>query len=409
MDKKKVIFIIIFVLATIGIGFALYRVFFYSPPKTTAPDAKQKTFEQSAFPQAGILEQDLETIVEPEELPTTKEIAAKPIEQTRLETIEPERIKTIIDTFVGGVDSSAGGQARFYNEQDGKFYIANSQGQTQELSSQVFYNVDNVTWSPNSNESIIEYPDGANIYYNFDTQKQVTLPKHWEAFSFSSTGDKIAAKSLGYSEENKWLISSDPNGNNINLIEPLGNNADKVIVSWSPNKKFIGFSMTGESLGADRQDVLLIGTQGENFKSLTVEGRDMRPAWSKTGSKLVYSVFNAENNFKPQLWSVDVDGDVVGENRKLLDIDTWADKCAFSDDRFIYCGVPQTMEDGAGFAPAMSDYIPDDLYKIDTKTGLKTKIEMPEPGVIQTISVSENGKTLYFTDKNKPGLYSVEL
>ncbi len=411
MDKKRILFIVAFVIATIVIGFAMYRVFFYTPKPAERPGTIAT--EPSKFPSSGEAgEIDRPTIPPSEVLPPSVTAPSQPGVGDGIGVGEDVQkiVQSVINTPVVGMDiSNQSGQARFYNQEDGKFYSVDALGQPRELTDQVFFNVENVTWSPTQSESIIEYPDGANIYYNFNTKKQVTLPKHWDSFSFTDTGDKIAAKSLGFSEENRWLISSDPTGSNINLIEPLGSNADKVIVDWSPNKQIVGLSATGEELGSDRQEILFVGQNGENFKSTIVEGRDLRTEWSKTGSKLLYSVHNSRNDFKPELWVVKGSGENLGGGRKLLNVDTWADKCSFSDDRYAYCGVPQILEKGSGFAPALADSTPDDLYKIDVETGLKVQIPLDDFHVIDTISLSPDGKTLYFTDKNIPGLYKVQL
>ena len=87
---------------------------------------------------------------------------------------------------------------RYYNANDGKFYHLTSDGQIKEMSEQTFYNVNKVTWANNTDKAVLEYPDSSKIVYDFDKQKQTTLPKHWEEFSFSPDGGQIAAKAWGY-------------------------------------------------------------------------------------------------------------------------------------------------------------------------------------------------------------------
>ena len=409
--NKRLIYIGAFVLVVIGLGYAMYRVFFYTPKAPTQPPGTETPADN--FPFSGEFPDDTErpTFDDTDTLPPGTSVPDRvvPGAGSAAATDQVKRAEVAIDVPVQDTNISAFGNPRFYNKQDGKFYELDNAGRPTELSDQVFFNVEEVTWSPTSDESIIEYPDGANIYYNFATKEQVTLPKHWDAFSFTNTGDRIAAKSLGFSEENRWLISADPTGNNVSLIEPLGLNADKVEVNWSPDKQIVALSTTGETTGADRQEVLFIGQNGENFPSTIVEGRDLRSSWSESGSKLLYSVHNARNDFKPELWVVNGSGDGLGSGRRLLNVDTWADKCSFSDDRFVFCGVPQSLEKGAGFAPSLADATPDDLYKIDVNTGLKVRIPLNDFHVIDTIEVSADGSKLYFTDKTKPGLFEVAL
>ena len=63
---------------------------------------------------------------------------------------------------------------------------------------------------------------------------------------------------------------------------------------------------------------------------------------------------------------MDATPDTIGQNRKPLNVNTWADKCVAADERFVYCGVPDSLETGTGFAPQLADYVRDDLFKIDT-------------------------------------------
>ena len=301
------------------------------------------------------------------------------------------------------------GAVKFYNEQDGKFYRLLSDGTLAPMSDEVFFNVDKVTWSPNKDEGIIEYPDGANIYYDFKSRRQVTLPRHWEDFSFSPLGDQVAAKSVGIAPENRWLIAAKPDGSSIRLVEPMGDNADKVTVDWSPNKQIVALSRTGQALGADRQEVLFVGLNHENYRSFVVEGRGLETKWSGSGQKLLHSIHRAESDFKPELWIADATPDTVGGNRRLLNVNTWASKCAMADDRFVYCGVPERLEAGAGFAPAVANTTPDRLFKVDTVTGLKTEIPLTDIYTIDRITLSEDGSRLYFTDKNQVGLFKVDI
>ena len=394
-------------------AYAIYFVFFRkTTPLSTAPIGKKPTVGQNAFPTAGE-GKPITPDTAPANLPTSQTNQPTFVSEEIIETPKKittnytfDRVSTVVETPVRSV-TTVGGTTKFYNSEDGKFYKIDSNGTVVTLDDQVFYNVKDVAWSPKNNESIIQYPDGANIYYNFETKKQVTLPKHWDEFSFSPQGDQIAAKSIGIAPENRWIITAAPDGSSVRLIEPMGTNQDKVIMDWSPNRQVVALSRTGEPLGDDRQQILLVGLNKENFRGLVVEGRGLQTKWSKEGTKLLHSVYSANSDFKPELWIVDAKPDSVGGNRKLLNVQTWASKCAMGDERFIYCGVPEQLDTGAGFAPAIANQTPDILYKIDTVTGIKTEIPTENNFTVDTISVSEDGQSLYITDKNKSGAFKV--
>jgi hypothetical protein len=331
------------------------------------------------------------------------------IEPTSPSYYKPVAVKQIISETATYPSLNNGGEFRYYNANDGKFYRVMPNGSIVSLSNQVFFNAQKVTWAKNQNQAVIEYPDDSKIIYNFDTNKQVTLPKHWQDFSFSSDGGQIAAKSIGLDESNRWLVTIDSDGSGAKLIEPMGQNADKVTVDWSPNRQVVAFSQTGEPQTGEAREVLFIGLNGENFKSAIVEGSGFEPQWSTTGKKLLYSVYSSRSDFKPELWIVDSSGDNIGNNRRLLKLNTWADKCTFSNDDTAFCAVPKDLPTGAGMARDIAAYSYDDLYKIDLKTGLKTPIPLNDSFNITNISYNAATNKIIFTDLNRTGVFESQL
>jgi len=405
MDKKRIIGIIIFIVFIVVFGYIIYRIFFRSPNQTgdttgingsisgQFPGSQNGNGTLGGLPTSGNLPvSDTATPSEdffvPSDFPTVREITLDPVKGTTV---------------------GANGGVKYYNQTDGKFYGVDSFGNAKLLTEEVFYNVQNVVWSPTKNESNIEYPDGANIYYNFDTKKQVTLPKHWENFSFSENVEKIAAKSVALSAENRWLVVSNPDGTDVQLVEALGNNADKVTVDWSPNNQVVALAQTGEALGANRQDIHLVGINGENFSPLTVEGRGFESIWSPEGKKILYSVYNSRNNFNPELWIANAEGTTAGTGRKSLGLSTWAQKCAFQSERILYCAVPSDLQRGTGFAPDLANNTQDVFYRIDIESGSRTQLTVDAFHVVQSMFLGDDGKNIYFTDKVQPGLYSLPL
>lgn len=298
---------------------------------------------------------------------------------------------------------------RFYNENDGKFYRIATDGTTEKLSDKVFYNVSKTTWANGTNKAVLEFPDQSKVIYNFEKDKQYTLPKHWEEFSFSPDDDKIAAKSIGYSPENRWLVTVGDDGTGTNLIEPMGENGDKVTVSWSPNRQVVAFSKTGANdLGAYRKEILLVGQNHENFKSITVEGTGFESQWSPTGEKLLYSVYSPNSDYKPELWITDSSGENIGSNRQLLKLNTWSNKCAFADNSTVYCAVPRSLPQGAGISPAIANGTPDDLYKIDLTTGFKTPIDLGGDYSVKNIYFDKTNNKVIFSDYNQTGIFEAK-
>jgi Tol biopolymer transport system component len=323
---------------------------------------------------------------------------------------KPIAVKQLTTDLASYPSLNANGTTRYYNLADGKFYGLAADGTSKLLANQVFYNVNQVTWANTKNEAVLEYPDGSKIIYDFEKQKQVTLPSHWEDFAFSPDSSQVAAKSVGLSPDNRWLITVKDDGTAAKIIEPMGENGDKVNVNWSPSGQTVAFAKTADPIGGgvDRQEILLVGQNHENFKGLAVEGLGFEPNWSKTGQKLIYSVYSARSNFSPELWVVNAYGDKIGSGRMPLSLNTWASKCAFADDSTIYCAVPQTLPQGSGMEPSIvaSD---DDLYRVNINTGLRTPIDLGGSYRVSSMSFDSATNRLIFTDARQSGVFEVKL
>lgn len=309
---------------------------------------------------------------------------------------------------VGATSGKNSNSIQFYNQADGKFYMVNESGDLIALSDKVFYNVQAVEWAPNKTKAVIEYPDGNKIVYDFSAEKQVTLPKHWEDFEFSSDSQKLVNKSLGTDPDNRWLIMSNSDGSQSKALEYIGTNDDDVIPSWSPNNQTVAMYTKGVDL--NRSEVFFVGQNDENFKSTVVEGWGFEPLWSTDGQKLLYSVYSASNELKPSLWLVNAQGDNIGTNRTNLQVQTWAEKCTFASATEVYCAVPKSLEKGAGLYPELALKTSDDLYKINLSTGQKELIAIPDGAYnISSIVVSGDQKNIFFTDYVNSQIHKIQL
>lgn len=403
INFKKIGLIIALVVVAAIIGYFIYSLFFREAPGTTPVD-NQSTGIGSGLPQAGIGTQTGTDQTEGQ-LPPSNEGVTIPIGQGT----ESDVVGVATDLGLNATSLAFGsnGNMQFYNESDGRFYRLGADGQAQALSDQQFAGASNVVWSPTDDKAIIEFPDGSKIRYNFSTKEQVTLPKHWEDFAFSPAGDKIVAKSIGLDADNRWLVVANDDGTKAKTIEPLGDNADDVIASWSPNNQSIAMYVKG--LDFNNKEVFFIGQNGENFKSITTEGRGFEPKWSPNGSELLYSVYSSDNDYKPTLWLTSAQGDTIGANRRPVGLNTWAEKCTYAGSA-VFCAVPQSLERGAGLFPELSNNTPDLLYRIDPQTGLKSPIALGGGNYsMKNLSVSPDGSYLYFTDTSTNRLRRVRL
>lgn len=402
--QKRIIFGVIFFLATIAIAFALYWTFFAPTPE----EAPERPTEREPAEEAQLPEAEEAEVTEPTAPGEEEEEAPPEEEPAEEEPAEEEPVTQPVPDNVDHVNLNNEGQARFYNEEDGRFYRL-VDGELKPLDDKQFFNVDSAEWAPNENKAVIEYPDGANIYYNFETKEQETLPKQWTEFSFSEDGDQIVSKNMAFSSENRMLVKSSPDGSSIEPLEKLGDNADDVDVNWSPNGEVVGLSKTGGG-SADRQDVYLVGDNNQRFNGLSVPGRAMQHKWSPSGEKILYSVYNSQNNYKPELWSVRADPGNVGQDRRKLNVNTWANKCDFANDQYVYCGVPKSLPEGAGFEPETADNIEDNIYRINVDDGSRTQISTGgESFTVESIKVNQDSSQLFITAENQVGLFKIDI
>jgi len=406
MKYKKILLIIVFLIIVATIAFLLWNLFFKPTLPTTPEGEEEISTTTGKLPEAE--EGEVEIIEEKKEgLIPTKEEAGEKVDEKALGGITQTTLlgdaTSLASTLAGN-----GSDVQYYNQDDGKFYRIDEDGNITLLSDKVFYDVENVTWSPKKEKAIIEYPDGANIVYNFATHKQVTLPKHWEDFDFSNDGDEIVMKSIGLDPANRWLAISNDDGSRSRTIEHIGENDDTVYPSWSPNNQSI--AMYTEGVDFDRQKVYFVGLNNENFKSATIEGRGFEHKWSQEGDRLAYSVYSTTDDLKPKLWVVNAEGDTIGSGRKSLDLETWASKCVFANNEEMYCGVPESLERGAGMFPEMAKNTKDNLYHVNIATGQKRLIAIPDGYYNMTnLVVTENEDNLFFTDAASGLIHKIEL
>ncbi len=409
LDAKKIGILILFLIFCVGLGWGIYAMFF----RSAAPGPGEAGYVPpgASLPEVGE-GGEVDQVGEGGELPTISEHEQKLNQATNVAGGGYTKSLPVIEQKAVGVTlSSAGDGINFYNTEDNKFYVLSGEGDLLPLSNQEFFEVEEVTWSDDNSKAVIEYPDESKVLYDFTKDQAITLAKEVTEPDFSNTGN-VAYKYLTDDEENNWLAVADPNGDQVDLVEHLGANAYYVDVNWSPTNQVV--ALYSEPAGLNKSEVFFIGLQGENFKSLTVDGSHFEGIWSPNGAKLLYSAVNSENNNNPNLWIADAAGDNIGRHKYDLRLRTWASRCVFADSVTIYCAVPQDLPGGSGLFPEVAQNTNDNIYRIDLGTGRSFLIATPvledlEDYSIQELHISKDRNNLFFVEQETGKVYKIQL
>lgn len=396
-DRTKKLLIAILGLAIVlGIAVAVYVAFFRAsaPPAVIGPGTG--TVPGGSLPNAGQAQPGTTPpVTTPGTLPNGGAV--------NVPGAEPSRTQTLVEssTSFASLDTTAGGEGmRFYNPADGKFYRVNDLGELTAISDKAFYNVETVSWGKSTDQAILEFPDGSNVLYNFTQNRQVTLPKHWEDFQFGPNDGQIVAKSMGNNESSRFLVISNADGSDARAIQELGDNGDKVETAWAPNNQIVAVAHTGDAIGFDREQIVLIGKNQENLPGLITEGRGFIPAWSPQGNTLLYSVYTSENGYLPEIWLSGGTAETINSNRRRLELNTWADKCAWSSETIVYCAVPSSLQAGAGLQREGTEKGPDQIFRVDLSTNQKTNLgPVDNMADVKTLTISTDQRTAYALDR----------
>lgn len=420
---KKILIIIVFILAVIGLGLLLYLTFFKPAPK---PPVKPPAVEipprlpvtREAWERMTIEERErlgLPLYEWPEKVPPVPPVEVVPpapeiseIAQGGSTWVNPVSLETS-----EGVELAGNGiNLLYYNRETGKFYEITPAGEKRLLTDQVFNNVQKIIWAPTKDKAILEFPDGYKIVYDFERKKQVTLPFNWYDFSFNPSGTQFAFKTASRYPENRWLSIANADGTGAKAIEHMGENQDKVIVSWSPNRQIIAFSRTGEPRGAWEHSILPVGRYGEKFPPIVVDGLGFEHIWSPNGEKIAYSVYVSETNYNPTLYVIGAYGDEIGRGKINTGLQTYSYKCTFNQAAdTLYCAVPRNLPYGSGLVPELAEGVIDDFYKVDLRTGRASLLAEPAFGAYQVekVFLSRDESLLYFVDKDTKMIRYIRL
>lgn len=389
MSNLKRVLLSLGLLAVAGaMGFGLYWLFFrtVTPPPDTLPGSQGG----GQFPSAG-----------PGDGGTTPTGTGQfPVEPS--DGLGPYVADGVTGAVVGATPTGDG-SLRYYDAVSQQFVNLSADGSLTPLSPDKFFGVSDVTWAPGKAKAIVAYPDGSKVLYDFTKQQQSTLPRAMTGFSFDPSGSKLASLYLGATKEEQWLVISNDDGSQIQLVEPVGGKVSNFTASWSPAGQIVG--IFAEAVDGQRQRVIPVGRNGENFRSFLAPGRGFTAEWSPSGERVLYSVFNDATEGRPTLYVADGAADSFGSNSVSLGLSTSADWCSFSG-ASVYCAALDTPPALLGTYPELAQGQPASLWQIDLVSGQRTRISsLPEGFTPAGVTVDAEG--VYVADQQNGRVYAV--
>lgn len=416
---KKILLIVGFLSFIFFVGFLIWRLFFKQTPVSSPVVMDPETTIFDGLPTSP----DGTPITAGNEKESPLEVDDYPQNQEPQEAQKSDDSSFASPIAVGGLTLSTtivnspslkptigmdGNSIQFYDKNSGQFYKINKNGEPVLLNDAIIKNASNIEWAPSKTKAVLEFPDKTKVVYDFESNKQISLPSHWEDFTFSPDSKKLVNKTIGTDSDNNWLIVSNSDGSQSKSLEKIGINSDSIIPYWSPDNQSV--AMYTKSINIDKKEVVFIGEHGQNFKSIVVEGQNFQPQWSESGEKLLYSVNSSKDGSKPNLWVISANGGQPSANKKSLEIETWAEKCTFVSSSEVYCAVPKYLKADSGIFSETMNTGPDDIYKINIETGQKTLIAIPDKGYnISSIIVDKDQSNLFFTDSGGGAIHKIKL
>lgn len=406
---KRLIIIVGFVLAVLGL-MVLFWYLFFRPLAGPQPAANENVnVPGGPLPNVNVNRpmniNGIQPVAVNSTLPVPAEIANGGVTRTTDVSPVPTNAATI---------APDGKDIVFYDSDRGKFVRLDPEtGTLTDLVSQKFASVQNVTWSPDSTKAVLEFPDDRKLVYDFSTKKQYTFPTQAQEFSFSADSQQLAYKYLGSTPDEKILVTSDITGNAARSVANIGDKEEQVQVALSPDDRVVG--MYREGINGQQQQVVLIGRQQENFKTITTRGRGFQGRWTPDGTKMLYTVYAEATNWNPELYLVRAAGDQIGQGNTDLGIATFVDKCTFNAaGTHAYCAVPDALDRGSGLYPEFAAAAKYSFVTINLATAAVTPLAQPVGEQQQQFSVdrvflTSDERTLYFTDAQTRHVHKLRL
>jgi len=375
-NKRKILIVLLVILALALAGFAVYYVYFRKTPGETTTET----------PGAG-----------------------KPPAQTGVRAMD-DKLKKISSVIAVSPIASADGQKILYAGKKGNLYETDFDGGNQkETNLVVLQNLIKTLWSPAREEfaTIYANADGRKIFYNnAKTKKTSPYDAGIKSLAFSKSENKIAYYLSNDLQNTNAVFIADADGTNARAV--FNTRVKDIRVEWVSSNQ-IAISTAPSGLVPNVLWVLNIDTQKLLPVMSQVYGFTMR--WSPSGGRFLFSQTDAKGANLTLSSS-----NQTGTEVKNLGLATLPEKCAFSakDENIVFCSAPASAPDIVW---------PDDYYKqiysaseqiwsINLSTGKKDMVYDFDETLASDAAdliVSPGADRLIFLNKKDGAIYSLKL
>ena len=375
-NKRKILIVLLVILALALAGFAVYYVYFRKTPGETTTET----------PGAG-----------------------KPPAQTGVRAMD-DKLKKISSVIAVSPIASADGQKILYAGKKGNLYETDFDGGNQkETNLVVLQNLIKTLWSPAREEfaTIYANADGRKIFYNnAKTKKTSPYDAGIKSLAFSKSENKIAYYLSNDLQNTNAVFIADADGANARAV--FNTRVKDIRVEWVSSNQ-IAISTAPSGLVPNVLWVLNIDTQKLLPVMSQVYGFTMR--WSPSGGRFLFSQTDTKGANLTLSSS-----NQTGTEVKNLGLATLPEKCAFSakDENIVFCSAP---------ASAPDIIWPDDYYKqiysaseqiwsINLSTGKKDMVYDFDETLASDAAdliVSPGADRLIFLNKKDGAIYSLKL
>ena len=285
------------------------------------------------------------------------------IANNKKEDVKNKKIRPLTDEAVISPAFSLDGKyIQYYSKENGNVWKISFDGSEKiNISKDILTGLTRVLWSPKENKVISRFPQNKFYLYDHTASKGVALKENINDIAWTNLGDKIIYNYCDIKTKVCSLNLANPDGGQWKKVANLP--PGRISIAPIPQSSLISYwNYPDASSQTFLKTISLVGGEPKTILSGKY-GADY--LWSPDGKKVLTSSLAEKGSSKIMLGVVDNSG----KNYQALNIPTLASKCAWADEKNVYCAIPTSIPDDA--------VMPNDYYnkKITTKdTFLKINV-----------------------------------